>query len=102
MKIPKKIKVGAFDYSIIVTDINKHRVNNDSYLYGYADHREKTIYIDSGVVSGQEFEEILFHEIHECIKYVYAEEYPLDHAMITQLAVGWLQVLKDNGFLKEK
>ena len=101
MRITKKVRVGPFNYTVIREDINNHRVDADEFLYGYTDHRKRLIALDTSL-SKSELEETFMHELGECIKYVYMQEFDLPHALLTQNAIGWHQVLKDNGFLKEK
>ena len=94
MKIPKKIKIGAFDYEVILEDrVKKHGADIQGSHYALC----QKIWIDK-TYHQQQQEDTLFHEILESLNRNY--ELRLEHPQITQLTTLFYGVLKDNNLLK--
>lgn len=103
-KLPKRVKVGPFRYSVAVGGVEWDQArlaSNDPDLVGHADHATLTIAMRPGLVPGAE-REVLLHEIlHacsnaagqplECMSHEEAEE-----NAVRVLAPPLLGVLRDN------
>jgi len=100
MKIPNKIKIGAYDVKIVFPYVFTER----SDRYGYYSETSKKICITDKDSNGSELnraliEQILLHEILHAVDDIYNGS-NVDERDITNIAQGLYQALKDNDFLK--
>jgi hypothetical protein len=89
MKITDKVKIGGYDYKVIL-DANLSR---NKGFQGTQCANSLEIEIDSGLPI-QNQESTLIHEIFEAINYHY--ELKLEHNIISTLESALYQVVKDN------
>lgn len=89
MNIPDKVKIGAYNYSIIIDD--KLALKNGTQGTQCANTLE--IKLDAGIAL-QNRESTLLHEIIEAINYHY--ELKIEHHVISTLESTLYQVIKDN------
>ena len=92
MKMPTTVKVGPFDYAVEASALL------DCLGETFCD--ELVIRLKLGMPR-QTMEETFFHELFHAVNHVYCNR-SLDEEEIRQMSIGLYQVLKDNGFLKEK
>lgn len=102
MRIPKQLKVGGQVYEVIYPYVFMERAS----IGGLADHVTNTIRIaalgDAGAPYAKEnIEEAFIHELLHCVDVVY-NNHGLDEVVVTRLAEGLYQVLKDNKLLVEE
>ncbi len=96
MRIPDKIKIGAYDYEIkMVDDLHKTNGNGNPATIT---SKHQIIWIDT-TQHIQEQESSLIHEILEAIDYHYAIK--LDHDKLSVLETALYQVFKDNGMFRD-
>ena len=100
MNIPDNLKVGGFNYTVLKDYKFKERTD----LIGQTDHMTLQIKLQDCDTNGDNLpeskrEEIFCHELLHCIDNIYNSN-KLDEDMITRLAFGLHQVLKDNNLLK--
>ena len=94
MKIPKKIKIGGFDYDIILDNLLRKAGNE---YPGTHSQWEQKIFISNDQHQQQQ-EESLIHEIIEAINR--GNDLKMEHPTISTLSYALYQVLKDNNLLK--
>jgi len=88
MRIPKSVKIGGFNYDIILGDIaaNRDKYGEISTLYS-------TITIEKNMTH-QKQEETLLHEVLESIDSHY--ELDLKHSVLQTICFAMIQVVRDN------
>ena len=95
MKIPDKIKVAGHTYKVVW---DKGRLSEAGFV-GETDHNMDIIYLCKNYPkkarAKSEIEETFLHEILHTVDVNY-NNHALSEEMITRLAVGLHQVLKDN------
>ena len=94
MKIPKTIKIGGFNYQVILKD--RYKEDGSTDLGTHSVHQLK-IWIDREMVQQQQ-EETLLHEIIEAIND--HNDLKLEHNQISGISNNIYQVLKDNQLIK--
>jgi len=97
MKIPKKLKVGGFDYDIIFDD----KFVEKETLCGQHQPNRLKIILQTGVYNQQKIDQTFWHEVAHAISCVYLGENEMTEDQIDNFSQGLYQVLKDNKFLKE-
>lgn len=100
MKIPKELKVGGRVYKVLYP-----HVFVETNFYGLANHVSNTISIaargEGGEsVANENIEQTFLHELLHCVDVVY-NNHDLTEDVVTRLAEGLYQVLKDNKLLAE-
>lgn len=95
MKIPSKIKIGGYNYSVIKSDRQR---SNGSEAPASVFTRHQKIFLDIDQHPEQQFSSLL-HEIIEAIDYHY--ELKLEHKTIMTLETALYQVLKENNLIKK-
>ena len=96
MKIPKKLKIGNVIYTIsqLLED------QKDDY-YGSGSYKYQWIKLDFKQLSKEHLEEVFFHEIiHQILVQRKFTEESNNEQLVSTLAVGFYQVLKDNNLLR--
>ena len=96
MKIPSKLKIGNEIYTIsqLIED------QKDDY-YGNSSHKYQWIKIDFRQLSEDHTGETFFHEvIHQILDHAKFTEETNNEKLVSVLANGIYQVLKDNKLLK--
>ena len=92
IKIPDKLKIGGFDYTI-----EQNTTFKQEGLAGEACHDELKIKLDVNSVG--QFKDMSFiHELFHCIDCYYNNN-SLKEEVIARLSNGLYQVLKDNNFI---
>ena len=94
VKIPKKLKIGGFDYKIEVNARQDRELRSDSD-WGQCAYRLKRITIDSDS-SEQQMSETFLHEIIHAIDGIYGH-YALTEDETQHLGNGLLQVFEQLG-----
>lgn len=105
MKIPETLKIGGHIYKVEYPYHFKERYDR----IGHSNHSLQFIGISDDDGNGNErsmesIELTLMHEILHCVDWVYNGEELIDknsEAMVSRLAEGLYQVLKDNNLLRE-
>ena len=87
MRIPDKIKILGYDYTIKMIDLN------ETEKFGTQDMNTLTIRLNENKAQSQ-IDSTLLHEIIEAINFHLGLE--LNHYQINALEAGLYQVLKDN------
>lgn len=102
MKIPEKIKIGGFDWSIE----ENAKVAYEGNIYGSTHIYKQSIFLDPDAPQ-QKKEQTLIHEIMHALWWQqgFTERYKGDSKVIEEeiiqgISMGLYQVLKDNDFLK--
>ncbi len=93
MKIPKKLNICGFKYTVEIREID------DSNLYGQHNLSRCKILIANDVVSKQKQEHTLIHEILHAVDVAVGAD--LKEKQVTVLSRGLYQVLAENKLLKE-
>ena len=94
MKIPKKLKIGGYLYTVEMRERDKNDGSNNP---GASFCRYQKIFIEKNAHKEQQ-ESSLIHEILETIDYHY--QLKMDHDKLSVLETALYQVLKDNKLLK--
>lgn len=85
---PKTLRIGGFDFSVILTDPDDIDSNMGEF------EKEKNRIRIADIISEDLQDSALIHEMIEALNYIY--ELNLDHNVITSLEGGFYQFLKDN------
>ena len=93
MKILSKIKIGGHLFDVEYQSEDEVGYEHSGSKFGW---RNK-IRLQKDMAQSKR-ESVLFHEILEELNYQH--EYKLDHQVLSSIAEGFYQVLKDNGWLK--
>jgi len=100
-KIPKVINICGLEHKIVYPYIFK----NDSDLLGLYERAQACIKITDMYMNEerpeQGIKETLIHESFHGIDYMVCSN-TLDHDILTDLSIGWYQVLKDNNLFSYK
>jgi hypothetical protein len=99
MKIPKSLKIGAFDWKIK----QDKDVSMEGNIYGSTHHSTQTLFFDPSMTQ-QKAEECLIHESLHAIWWQTGlskrHDQKIEEEIVHALAHGIYQVLKDNKLLK--
>lgn len=101
MKIPKRLKIGGFIWSVEEND----KVAKEGNAYGSTHHTSQSIYLDP-TATQQKKEHTLIHEAMHSIWWQsglndrYKKTPEIEEEVIQAMAHGLYQVLKDNKLLK--
>lgn len=101
MKIPKKLKIGGFIWSVEESE----KVSNEGEVFGSTHFKKQRIFIDPSETQ-QKKEHTLIHEILHAIWWQtglnnrYKDKKEMEEEIIQAVAHGLYQVLKDNSLLK--
>lgn len=99
MKLPKKIKIGDFSYTIKKhSKPFKSRVKKDSESIGEIDYAHKILEL---VVGDRRMKSILFHELFHGILYFLGYDKEVKENVIDGLVAGLRMVMIDNPALIE-
>ncbi len=93
MKIPKKLNICGFEYTVEIREID----NND--IFGQHNQTRCQILIAADGVNKQKKEQTFIHEILHAIDCAVGVD--LKEKQVTTLSRGLYQVLKDNNLLKD-
>ena len=95
MKLPKKIRIGCFDYDVRFVDDLRDLQNNR--LWGNHVPAEQKINIDKSIPSEQRVVVVLWHEIlHALFDHFDIQENAKEEYLVDTLSQGITMVLKDN------
>jgi len=95
MKLPKKIRIGCFDYDVRFVDDLRDLQNNR--LWGNHVPAEQKINIDKSIPSEQRVVAVLWHEIlHALFDHFDIQENAKEEYLVDTLSQGITMVLKDN------
>ena len=105
MKIPKKVKVAGFDWTVVKNTDVQRDVTREGNCYGSTHHTTQKFFIDPDITL-QKTEHTFLHELLHAIWFHYglsknkALGPDLEEIVIDSLSNGLYQVLKDNNLLK--
>ncbi len=94
VKIPETIKIGGFDYSIVINSIQDAELHSNDNM-GECSSRLRRLIMRSDL-SPQELSSTFSHEILHAIDDVYGH-YELSEKKIAELSTGLFQVLEQLG-----
>lgn len=93
MKLPEKIKIGAFTYKIEGWHPPAAQASN---CYGQFSHHEKVIRVDTSN-DAQQIRETLLHEIFHAIYYVWGlDDKDEEERIVSQYGTAFTAVMADN------
>lgn len=103
MKIPKKLKIGGFIWTIV----ENQDVNNESNVFGSTHYKKQKLFVEPLLnITQQKREQCLFHEIMHALWWQtglferYKDTPKMEEEIIQTLSNGLYQVLKDNSLLR--
>ena len=100
MNIPKKIRIGSFDYNVDYT--NETLILNAQQCYGLINYENTEIKIAKNIQNKQKQEQTFLHELFHGIVKEYKIDFTEDEEnIVDKLANGIYQILKDNKELFE-
>jgi hypothetical protein len=100
MKIPDKIRIFGFDWTV---HFNKE-VATTNNVYGLTQHASQKIFLEPGMTT-QKNEQTFLHELMHAIWWQTGlsksiKDREIEEQVITPMAMGLYQVLKENNLLK--
>lgn len=101
MIIPKKLKIGAFEYLVTQNE----EISNEGNSFGSMHTRKQKIFLDPNETQ-QKKEHTLIHEIMHAVWWQsglcsrYKDTPKIEEEIIDTISNGMYQVLKDNKLLK--
>lgn len=94
IKLPKKIKVGGYDYSVILSVRGNNEVRSSNRI-GETSHYSQKITIETDLTE-QKFSETFIHEVIHSVDVIYSDS-SLSESQVSQISNGLFQVLEQLG-----
>lgn len=97
MKIPKKLKIGGFDWTVR----ENYDITYEGNCYGSTHHGRQNIFLDPNMSQAKKQETLLHEIMHACYWQAGLIEFEkkdkiTEEQMISSMAMSLYQVLKDN------